>query len=323
MTQLGEAVAIGVFVGDDQNHSESTCPWHADDPASSADAMEDQCVDEDAHGAIPANLGRKLGDNLRQAGDAPPTADRIEIAYRAGATVAFQQGSRPKKVQTYERVTTEVHEYPLQYAPHHLIPGNESLKGSRVLVYMGAESVISGYEPPGASKIKDGKSIGYDVNAAANGVWLPSPYALSNSNRWPSQDGLQVVLQRLGQVVVDETESFKSAYVAASIEASGHRQFHMRHEDYSYKVQEILDAMGNQIKLMGSRCPVAAGGQDDAGKFDPPAGLKARLDGLSARMRSLLIGAVWRPPFFTDDLSQEYAGSLQRVRRSARPLKVM
>jgi hypothetical protein len=322
MTQLGEAVAIGMFVGDDKTHSKSTCPWHDEDPASSADPMEDQLVDEDSHGAIPANMGKKLGDNMKKAGDTPPSADKVEIAYKSGATVGFTQAGKKKKVQTYEEVTTETYEYPLQYAPHHLIPGNESLKGSGVLVYMGAESVISGYDPPGGSKIKDGKSIGYDVNAAGNGVWLPSPYALSNSNKWPSQDGLKVVLQRLGQVVVDETESFKSAYVAAGIEASGHRQFHMRHEKYSQKVQEILDAMANKIRLLSSKCPVADDGKDD-GKFDPPVGLKTKLDGLSARMRSLLIGAVWRSPLFTDDLSKEYADTLKRVRRSSRKLKVM
>lgn len=322
MTQLGEPVAIGVFVGADEKHSKSTCPWHAEDENASADPMEEQLVDEDSHGAIPANMGKKLGDNLKKAGETPPSADKVEIAYKAGATVGFTQAGKKKKVQTYEEVTTETYEYPLQYAPHHLIPGNESLKGSKVLVYMGAESVIKGYKPPGASKIKDGKSIGYDVNAASNGVWLPSPYALSNSNKWPSQDGLKVVLQRLGQVVVDETESFKSAYVAAGIEVSGHRQFHMRHEDYSYKVKEILDAMGNKIKLLSSKCPVADDGKDD-GKFDPPVGLKTKLDGLSGRMKSLLIGAVWRPPFFTDDLSEEYSKTLQKVRRSARKLKVM
>ena len=234
--------------------------------------------------------------------------------HMSGVSFANAEWAKEPHMLKAEQVDFEIRLWPL-------LKGDLVLP-SLVLVYMGAESVISKYEPPGASKIKDGKSIGYDVNAATNGVWLPSPYALSNSNKWPSQDGLKVVLQRLGQVVVDETESFKSAYVAASIEASGHRQFHMRHEDYSYKVQEILDAMGNKIKLMSSKCPVADDGKDD-GKFDPPVGLKTKLDGLSARMKSLLIGAVWRPPFFTDDLSEEYSKTLQKVRRSVRKLKVM
>lgn len=322
MTQLGEAVAIGVFVSEDQTHSKATCPWHDETTASSADPMEDQLVDEDSHGAIPANMGKKLGSNLNKAGEKPPSADEVSIAYRAGETVAFKQAGKNKRVQTYEKVEVETYDYPLQYAPHHLIPGNESLKGSKVLAYMGAESVIGAYDPPSASKIKDGLSIGYDVNAAANGVWLPSPYALSMRNKWPSQDGLKVVLQRMKQVVVDESESFKRAYAAAGIEAAGHRQFHMRHEDYSAKVQEILDAMANKLRLLSAKCPVAAEGKED-GKFDPPAGLKVRLDALSGRMKTMLTGAVWRPPFFTDDLSEEYAASLKKVRRSARNLRVM
>lgn len=322
MTQLGEAVAIGVFVSNDKTHSESTCPWHKKVADPTADPMEPQLVDEDAHGAIPANMGKKLGDNLNKAKETPPASNEISITYRSGKAIAFKLRGKNKRVQTYERVDTETFDYPLQYAPHHLIPGNESLKGSEVLAYMGDSSVINAYEPPGASKIKKGKSIAYDVNAAQNGVWLPSPYALSNSNKWPSQDGLEVVLSRLGQVAVDEAENFKTAYVAAGIEASGHRQFHMRHEDYSYKVQEILDAMANKMKALTTKCPVT--GKDESnGLMDPPGGLKATLNALSTRMKMLLTGPVWRPPFFTDDLSEEYASSLKRVRRSTRNLRVM
>jgi hypothetical protein len=320
MTQLGEGVDVGVFVSDDKTHSKATCPWHEEPEDSSADPMELQLVDEDSHGPIPANLGKKLGDNLRNAEDPPPDADTVEIAYDEGATIAFKLAGKNKKVQTYRKVNAEVYEYPLQYAPHHLIPGNESLKGSDVLVFMGDDSVIKGYEPTEASLIKKGRSIGYDVNADKNGVWLPSPYALSNSNKWPSQDGIKVIFQRLGQVAVDEAESFKSAYVAASIRASGGRQFHMRHEDYSYKVQEILNAMGDKINLLATKCPVAKDSKEDD-LFEPPAGLKGKLNALSSRMKTLLTGVVWRSPFFADHLSSEYADSLKRARRSSKALK--
>ena len=323
MTQLGEAVDVGVFVSDDEKHSEKTCPWHKEEESSSANPMDPQEVDEDSHGSIPANMGKKLGDNLRRAKDDPPNADKVEIAYKAGAVIGFKQAGKNKRVQTYEKVTADLYDYRLQYAPHHLIPGNESLKGSEVLVYMGDDPVIKNYEPTEGSRIKKGKSINYDVNAADNGVWLPSPYALSNSNKWPSQDGISAILKRLGQLEADQAEAFKNAYVAASIEASGHRQFHMRHEKYSYKVQEILNAMGDKINVLAQKCPVVDKGKDADDKVDPPGGLKGRLNTLSARMRTLLIGGIWRKPFFTDDLCAEYAESLKRVRRSTRGLKVM
>ncbi len=322
MTQLGEPIDVGVFVSDDKTHSEQTCPWHEAAQTVVASAMDPQETDEDSHGAIPANMGKKLGNSLNKANESPPTATSLSIAYRAGSVIAFKMAGKNKRVQTYESVTAELFDYPLQYAPHHLIPGNESLKGSEVLAYMGDDEVIGNYEPPSASKIKKGKTIGYDVNAAYNGVWLPSPYALSNSNKWPSEDGLQVILKRMGQVAVDEAESFKTAYVAAGIEASGHRQFHMRHEDYSYKVQEILDAMANKMLVLSKKCLIT-GKDPNNGKFDPPGGLKAKLNALSARMKTMLTGGVWRAPFFTDHLSEEYAGSLKRVRRSTRRLRVM
>jgi hypothetical protein len=321
MTQLGEGVAIGVFVSVDGPHTKQTCPWHAAEEPASADPMDEQLVDEDAHGSIPANLGKKLGDNLKKANIDPPSRDSISVAYRAGEVVAFKQAGKNKRVQSYEQVDVELYDYPLQYAPHHLIPGNESLKGSEVLAYMGDDSVIKAYKPPRASEIKKGKSIGYDVNAAQNGVWLPSPYALSNSNQWPSQDGIEVLLKRMGQIAVDEAEGFKSAYVAASIEASGHRQFHMRHEGYSNEVKKILNSMADKMDLLSSVCPEAP--DPDSDLFNPPPALKAKLNALSTRMSTLLTGPVWRPPYFTDHLTEEYAASLKKVKRSARKLRVM
>lgn len=322
MTQLGEAIDVGVFVSDDEKHSEATCPWHKKADSESANPMDPQETDEDSHGSIPDNMGKKLGNNLKKAKEDPPPAELVQIAYKAGAVLAFKAAGKNKRVQTYESVQTEIYDYKLQYAPHHLIPGNESLKGSEVLVYMGDDSVIQNYEPTEASLIKTGKSINYDVNAAENGVWLPSPYALSNSNKWPSQEGIEVILMRMGQVAVDQVESFKKAYVAASIETAGHRQFHMRHEKYSHKVQAILNAMGDKINLLATKCPVANDGKEEE-KLDPPAGLKDKLNNLSSRLKTLLIGGIWRSPFFTDDLSAEYATGLQRVRRSTRKFRVM
>jgi hypothetical protein len=187
---------------------------------------------------------------------------------------------------------------------------------------MGDNSVIAGYKKGQPTKLKTGETIGYDVNAAKNGVWLPSPYALSNSNEWPSAPGIKAIKVRRGMALADEAEDFKSAYVAASIEAGGNRQFHMRHADYSEKVREILDAMADKMKLLAKKCRVAQGGEED-GKFEAPAALKDRLDAVSNRLRRLLIGPVWRPPLYTDELTKEYADDLKVVRASMRGMRVM
>lgn len=225
--------------------------------------------------------------------------------YLQGTTLRFKQGCKLKTVQTYSKENDCIYCYDLQYAPHHLIPGNESLKGSGVVPFLGDENAIRHYGQ--TSYIKDGLSANYDVNHAKNGVWLPSPYALSMSNQWPSDDGLEIVKKRKGQRIANETEALRMAYVAAAIEAAGGRQFHMRHEIYSKEVRKALDAIGKRLKIMmRGACPIAAKSKEN-GKIDPPMGLTARLNVLSDNLRRLVTGSVWRPPIFTDKLTQRYA----------------
>lgn len=322
MTQLGEAVQIGMIVSEDSEHSEATCPWHQKKAGGSAKAMEEQAPDEDTHGAIPDNLGTKLGENLNNAGNKPPKAGHVWVAYAAGSTVAYKEGAKRKRVQTYQEDDEYIYEYPLQYAPHHLIPGNESLKGSKIVPYMGDNSVIAGYRKGQETKLKKGETINYDVNHANNGVWLPSPYALSNSNNWPALPGIQAIKQRKGTTLADQTEGFKRAYSAAAIEASGGRQFHMRHVDYSNHVRKILDAMADKLKILARKCPKAKDSEEDR-KHNAPAALRNRLDALSARLDALLTGPLWRSPLFTDELSKEYLADMKEVRRSSRGLRVL
>ncbi|MEJ2045834.1 MAG: hypothetical protein P8X89_21465 [Reinekea sp.] len=118
----------------------------------------------------------------------PIQYDKKDI-YRNGQRIETSQ-----IIQTYKTVEKDV-TYPLQYAPHHLIPGNASLKGSALAAYLGDTNAIKHYDNKGKVKsvIKEGQSTGYDVNAASNGAWLPSSYALSKHNKWPPGDGIQYV----------------------------------------------------------------------------------------------------------------------------------
>ncbi|MDH5182037.1 MAG: AHH domain-containing protein [Gammaproteobacteria bacterium] len=304
MTQLGEAISVGDFVPDEQ-HDENTCPWHSKEKSASPAVMEKMAPNEDSN-AMPANLGTKLGENLGKKEN-----DEIWLQYKAKKPLEFNvkvKGEKKVKIaQGYAEDSVWEYAFDLQYAPHHLIPGNESLKGSQIVAYLGDDKVIKNFKKNISSKIKDKQSVGYDVNRSENGVWLPSPYALSMSNTWPSVDGIKIVKNKYGDTVANQTVSFKLAYVAAAIEKSGGHQFHMRHVDYSDKVRQVLDKMGRKLKLMAKgKCPEAKKSKDN-GKFDAPMGLVARLDGLSRNLKKLLTGKVWRRPMFTDDkLMQEY-----------------
>lgn len=296
--ELGEKVSPSDFVSEDL-HNEHVCPWHNPKPKGPSAVMDPQTPDEDTD-VMPKNLGTKLGKNLGN----PPRGE-VTVEYKQGSTLRFKQGRKMKTVQTYSKEDDCIYCYDLQYAPHHLIPGNESLKGSGVVPFLGDENAIQHFGK--TSHIKKGLSANYDVNHAKNGVWLPSPYALSMSNQWPSDDGLEIVKKRKGQRVANETEALRMAYVAAAIEASGNLQFHMRHNDYSRAVRKALDKIGERLKaMMRGTCPIAAKSKEN-GKIDPPMGLTARLNVLSDNLRRLVTGSVWRPPIFTDKLTQQYA----------------
>lgn len=308
MPQLGETIAIPEILVD-EDHDENTCPWHAKEKTT-AEPMDPQEPDEDVD-AMPANLGTKLGKNLGKKDD-----DEIWIDYAPGSTLRYEvsvNGKRKiKSFRTYGQDDEWQYSYALQYAPHHLIPGNESLKGSKVVPFLGDENVIKEFKKNLSSKIKDNMTAGYDVNRAKNGEWLPSPYALSMANLWPPLDGIAAVRKRRkGQLIADQLEDFKLAYVAAAISESGNKQFHMRHADYSKEVKKMLNALGERLRLMaGGGCPLASRSKED-GKYDPPTGITGRLDVLSGNLRRLLIGPVWRSPIFTDDkLMGEYVKSL-------------
>lgn len=318
--EVGEAVTAPEFVREEV-HSKNTCPWHNKAPGKSK-KMDATDPDDDVPGAMPPNNGGKLGKNMKAAKDDPPDADTVSIYYEKGAVLKYKAGKKTKTVQSYSE-SEEREDYGLQYAPHHLIPGNESLKGSAVVEFLGDDATITEFAAGKSSVIKDGYSVEYDVNCAVNGVWLPSPYALSNSNAWPAEPGIEVIKKRRGLNLAKETEAFKAAYVAASIAASGGRQFHMRHNKYSDKVTEILEAIGTKLTLMAiGACPIAADSEDD-GKFDPPTGLPGRLDVLSGNLRRLLTGGVWRPPLYTDDLTRVYADDLKVVKKKGRILKAL
>lgn len=225
--------------------------------------MDEAADEEDAAGGmvlkpggIPANSGKKLGQSLGGKDDT-----RIKVTYSASSTAKDE---------------------PLQWAPHHLIPGNASLKGSNIVPYLGDDTVIKKYGS--GSKIKKGQTVGYNVNAAENGVWLPSPYALSMKGKWPTNP------------------ADKLAYVEAAIDQNGgNSQFHMCHTQYSLKVQTILDTLADKLEMLtdSGACDKADGKKDD--KFDAPQALVARLHGISGQMRRFLTGPVWRAPLFTDD----------------------
>lgn len=317
MPELGEAVTPPEFLSG-LDHDKNTCPWH-DESNASASPMDETEGDDD--GPMPKNLGGRLKRNLIKADENPPAADKVSVSYKnLDRSLAYQvkeKGKIKQRLQARFR-DSDPKEYPLQYAPHHLIPGNESLKGNPLAAYLGDDKVIKNFkgdeEEGVSSKIIEGKSVGYDVNRAENGVWLPSPYAVSmGSNLWGAEAGLLALEKAEGVGAVDLVKRFRAAYVAESIRVSGGRQFHMRHVDYSKLVKKILEKIAEKLGTFAAgACPLSDE-KVQGDKVEPPMGLRGRLDALSGELKTLLIGGIWRSPAFADSLTTEYADTLDKA----------
>ena len=104
--QLGEPISIGLFVGDDVQHSESTCPWHSKKTAS-AKPMDAQDGDEDAHGKMPDNSGKKLGTAMTRAKNAQPAGKTVSVYYEQGSVFKYPDGKKKKTLRIYEESVDE------------------------------------------------------------------------------------------------------------------------------------------------------------------------------------------------------------------------
>lgn len=166
---------------------------------------------------------------------------------------------------------------------HHLIPGHASLPYGEVVRFIG-EKKKDNYPTKAKqdSRIKKGGGgIGYNVNAAENGVWLPSNNALRG--RWDkSRDQLE----------------YQAEYAFLTINRTG-RQFHDAHVPYNNFVIKLLNQLNVQMLNHLKVCELEPCKSHRDGEKLPfaPQQLKGALNGISDRLRMFLgIGAVtfWR-----------------------------
>lgn len=136
---------------------------------------------------------------------------------------------------------------------HHLIPGNASLKKANQLL-----PFIN-------------RGIGYNVNGALNGVWLPGNYGVkTNHERW-------------GKI----KEKYGDDYACRAMRQAAW-QFHDAHPAYSDNVLNTLNTIGAKLKdgSKGGKCPVC--GEKIKGGTKPY-GLVRRLNRVSDLHRKLLV----------------------------------
>ena len=220
----------------------------------------------------------------------------------------------------------------LQSVPnaHHLIPAEEALHGEDghsdhpsgkvlnnphlILRYMSADA--------DDSKVKS--DIGYNVNAAHNGIWLPSvPVQAKEKKEKDPQTGKMVPAatqvdgyigkwsglskskqQSIGQLFMREEKASSANYG---------KQWHQRHAGYSRRVEKWLNKFVQKLEgwKLQEKCPVCKAESDDT-LLPPPMGLLARLRGTSLELRGYLRGTAetWEPPMFASTIARKFHKSL-------------
>ncbi|MBL8344152.1 MAG: AHH domain-containing protein [Rubrivivax sp.] len=302
MTQLGEAVAIGVM-----SEADVPCPLDHDDiqPIKS----ENNFVGD----------GGVLGRNMENA--------KSSITY--GPNQSGKPGARQYPTSSADTdwpVTVDGHAYPVTCAAHHLIPAQASLKKATALhkwmVYKKKPEPVGG---AGGGSVSGSvwADVGYDVNGVENGVWLPGNYAVGGAGTgdWTSApsalDNESSSAKKAPAAPADstklsglrhnfDTDNRKGQYVAGATYVFN-AQFHDSHGNYSLLVTSMLDKIAQkyqELKLdIQPSCSKCKQRRDKAADEGIPThfGLAHRLNSVSDRLSRYLIGRRGHPEVYTSD----------------------
>lgn len=263
------------------------CPFKED--ALGVDEVERENVfkddTRDAEGE-QANNGGTLGKNLQSGSQG--AANTI-----GGPFTLEQTGGVPREDTPRTGIRVSVagtHEIPdgvfgYSVAAHHLIPGGASLEPSDLKHFMTRGESVEVETEQGVKTKEIAKHIGYNVNGAHNGVWLPGNYYI----RAETSPRHGVSWGDMGD------DPWCLNYVAAVTKAA-HGQIHDAHTAYSEAVKDLL----NKIAEVLARHECADCASD---KINPPFQIKERLYNLSSYFRGQLTGlpVSWKRPWFTSD----------------------
>lgn len=256
MTELLEQVAVGIAQG--INHDDCYFCNGTIEPTTEANDFLDT-PDEDA-----AEMEDSLGE--------------YKFKNDAGK-LGTALGGKPNPIV----VTLGGKKYDAAVAAHHLIPGNAALKDSQLMKgkFLGVDKTAKG-------------NIGYNVNAAPNGVWLPGNYGV---RPWGT-DGKDFEKQAKGVKAKDFAFAAMDAWQC---------QFHDAHTSYSEFVASILDKIADKLRKNQTLwCPE----QKKKSKEEPPQMFQivGRLNSVSSRMRRMLVFPTsnWHQNVYTSRFAEQY-----------------
>ncbi len=266
---------------------EEKCPFKESAEAVEVELEDIKKDDLPSVQEIQDNNGGTLGRNLENASNGkagtvnaicaaptPTAVPRVDTRHNSGGEVNVKKDQK---------------DYRYSVAAHHLIPGEASLAPSRLY----KKYMVEG----GKVTTKSGKeheilaNIGYNVNGAHNGVWLPGNYAI----RATTSPNPGVSWGELGP----EWDDWCFDYMCACVVKAG-GQFHDSHTGYSEKVLAYLNKLHRALVVHQDACQEC----QSKDKIPPPYPLKNRLYQASIELRGFLKtipGGIWKLPWCTSD----------------------
>ncbi len=230
--------------------------------------------------------------------------------------------------------TGETKSYPVTCSAHHLIPAQEALKVSQLLIYMCKKNTSTEKN----HSFSDGivwSDVGYDVNGSENGIYLPGSYAVGGGKGglkvwYPTEDPDYEDDLSLDEMPRDASynnfllygpdKGIKSDnacwwYVAQAVKLCP-GQFHDRHPYYSEQViLPALEALAEKLNLFNilivdDSCGKCKKRKDDIEKRGLPApyGLVNMLKHISNDAAKYLTASPrsWRENIYTSMWMKKY-----------------
>ncbi len=286
------------------------CPFNEDEPGGPEGGPEDIADDDkDSVEGAQKNDGGTLGGNLSSGGKGkadggPYPPDDYLVREKPQDTK--RDDWRPH-IHLPEYRDAKEGDFPFVAAAHHLIPGNASLKKANKLVK--AMEKDGEIQSRAGRKYKIKYHIGYDVNGAHNGVWLPGNYAIKTAlperlnkhgKTLPAREGTTPVKNQSWSKLGVDYEPWQFNYVAGACKVTG-AQFHDTHSNYSEHVLNNLKKISVALAVHMDTCEICK--QEGKTEVPPPYRIKRRLFAFSGRLRQYVTGfpPQWKRPWFTSD----------------------
>jgi hypothetical protein len=245
---------------------------------------------------------RALDRNLKASGELTSDSD-------VGTVYPLPGGGEPHRgwqcaPEVLEEIAVEV-----RPTPHHLIPGNDAM----------AKSTLEDWTCASKGKIKE--DIGYSIDCAQNGIWLPHLPHIHWTRMMDKAKKLRFsdVFGTWGDLPASRQETI-GYFIMGETWLQMHYTDHddpYEHvdddENYNDEAKDRCNQLGDLMTAFwGPHCPESNDESD--GKYFPPYGLVQRINAQSNYMRKRITG---RPTFWrswVSPIAQDYSEDLKQDR---------